>query len=392
MTAPVPLGELAEIVSGGTPKRSEPSYFGGDIPWVKIGDMMQGTVVDTEERLTKEGLMSSSAKVLPAGTLLLSIFATIGRTAVLGRDAATNQAIAGLKIRNPNVVDRDYLRRYLSYTSGALAGQGRGVAQPNINLSILRAHPIPLPVVSEQRRIAAVLDAADALRATRRVTLERLETLPKALFYKRFENDWDRYPSVLLGDLAAAEPGAIRTGPFGSQLLHEEFVESGVAVLGIDNVVHNRFTWGQRRFITEEKYGQLRRYTVHAGDVLVTIMGTCGRVAVVPSDLPCAINTKHLCCITLDQEKCAPEWLQACLLFHPRVLKHLGATHGAVMPGLNMGLIKDAEIPLPPIQVQNEFARAKRAIDRQVGLATDHLGHLDALFGSLAQRAFRGEL
>ena len=395
MTVPsVPLGELANVVSGGTPKRSEPSYFGGDVPWVKIGDMLQGTVASTEESITNAGLTGSSAKLLPAGTLLFSIFATIGRTAVLGIDAATNQAIAGLLIKDFSRVDRNYLRRYLEFASEGLADQGRGVAQANINLSILRAHAVPMPPIEEQRQIAAVLDAAEVLRAKRRRALTTLDSLTQAIFIDMFgDSGSDTWSTSPVADLAGSAKGSIRTGPFGSQLLHEEFVDDGpVAVLGIDNAVENRFVWGQLRSISTEKYEELKRYTVRPGDVLITIMGTCGRTAIVPDDIPPAINTKHLCCITLDQDRCLPEFLWACLRFHPDVLRQLGATRGAVMPGLNMGVIKRAEVPLPPLEVQKRFARSKEDVDQQVESSTTHLSRLDELFASLQQRAFRGEL
>ena len=135
------------------------------------------------------------------------------------------------------------------------------------------------------------------------------------------------------------------------------------------------------------------RYTVRSGDVLITIMGTCGRYAVVPDNIPPAINTKHLCCITLDPEKCLPIFLHAYFLRHPIAQKYLSQTaKGAIMSGLNMGLIKGMPVPLPPIELQREFARRVTAVERLKTAHRASLAELDALFATLQHRAFRGEL
>jgi type I restriction enzyme S subunit len=166
-----------------------------------------------------------------------------------------------------------------------------------------------------------------------------------------------------------------------------------VAVLGIDNAVQNRFAWGRPRFITEEKFSQLRRYQVRPGDVLVTIMATCGRVAIVPDGIPPAINTKHLCCITLDRTRCLPAYLWAAFRFHPGLRRQLGATaRGAVMPGLNMGLIKGATLPLPTIEMQAHFGHCMGKLETATTSQSEHARKLERLFSSLQHRAFRGVL
>lgn len=267
--------------------------------------------------------------------------------------------------------------------------------------SLLRARPaevfkieIPLPPLAEQKRIAGILDAADALRAKRREALAQLDTLLQSTFLHMFGDPVTAgWPIETVETIAHKEKGSIRTGPFGSQLLHGEFVEEGISVLGIDNAVGNEFRKGEARFITPEKYKQLRRYTVHPGDVLITIMGTCGRCAVVPQDIGTAINTKHLCCITLDPEKCIAAFLHAYFLRHPMARTYLERNaKGAIMSGLNMAIIKRLPIPLPPLDLQRRFAAIVESVERQKARMRAHLAELDSLFASLQSRAFNGEL
>ncbi|MTV25390.1 restriction endonuclease subunit S [Nitriliruptoraceae bacterium ZYF776] len=291
-------------------------------------------------------------------------------------------------------MDRRFLLHYLR-TPAMVEHASRlatGANLPRLSPKTLATFDVPVPPIDEQRRIAAVLDAADELLAKRREALAKLDTLTQAIFIDMFGRSDHAFELAPIGDLVAPGKNNIRTGPFGSQLLHEEFTEEGIAVLGIDNAVSNRFVWGKRRFISAEKYEQLRRFTVRPGDVLVTIMATTGRVAVVPDGIPTAINTKHLCCITLDQSKCLPWYLWAALRFDPSVRRQLGATHGAVMPGLNMGKIKQAELPLPPLHLQEQFVQRLNAVERQSSMSAASQDELSLLFASLQQRAFRGEL
>jgi type I restriction enzyme S subunit len=295
---------------------------------------------------------------------------------------------------DPSMLDPRYAYWWFSSprTQQMVRSLGRRTTSiSNLDLARCLRLTIPLPPLNEQRRIALVLDTVDRIRAKRQASFDVVARLRDAVFASMTcSGSW---PLVGVADLVDETNGGIRTGPFGSQLLHSEFVEAGVAVLGIDNAVANEFRWGAKRYISENKYGELRRYTVHPGDVLITIMGTCGRVAVVPDDIGVAINTKHLCCISLDRSRCLPSFLHAYFLRHPIARQYLmSRAKGAIMAGLNMGIIKELPVSLPPLEIQQEIADRLTAIDRADRRAVAHAEHLDALFGSLQHRAFTGAL
>ncbi|EAJ7675296.1 restriction endonuclease subunit S, partial [Campylobacter upsaliensis] len=133
----VKLGDICEIVSGGTPSRDKIEYWhNGTIPWVKIADVKNNVVNQTQEFITELGLENSSAKIFKKGTLLYTIFATLGETAILNIDAATNQAIAAL------IEAYDYDTKFLMYCLMSMKDYvnslGRGVAQNNINQTMLK--------------------------------------------------------------------------------------------------------------------------------------------------------------------------------------------------------------------------------------------------------------
>src|SRR3989344_385508 len=147
-----------DIKSGGTPTRTNPSYFRGNIHWVKISDFKElDIIIDTEEKITKEALENSSAKLLPKDTVLVSIFATIGAVSILGIEASTNQAIAGL-IPNKKKIIPEYLMYYLYTLKPYYVQKSRGVAQNNINLTILKDVKIKVPKIDIQKEICSKIN------------------------------------------------------------------------------------------------------------------------------------------------------------------------------------------------------------------------------------------
>ena len=391
-----PLGDLVSIVGGGTPSRNESRFFGGDIPWVTPKDMKSRDIFGSQVTISQHGLESSAARLIPSNSVLVVVRSGVLKhtlpVALSRVPVAINQDMKAL-ICNERV-HADYLARFVKAQSGTVLQWVRATTADNFPIEKLKGLAVPLPPLAEQRRIAEILDRADALRAKRRAALAQLDTLTQSIFLDMFgdlaASEW-RMSTVR--EVARAATASIRTGPFGSQLLHSEFIDEGVAVLGIDNAVNNEFRWSGRRFISVAKYRQLVRYTVRPGDVLITIMGTCGRCAVVPDDIQTAINTKHLCCITLDATKCLPRFLHAYFLRHPIARSYLRhRAKGATMDGLNMGVVEELPVPLVPIHLQRAFVDQVSEIDGIRSAQRASLADLDALFASLQDRAFRGVL
>lgn len=396
------LGEVCITSSGGTPLKARKEYYeNGTIPWLLSGEVSQGDVSEAKNFITQKGLENSSAKVFPKNTVLVAMYgATAGQVGILRFSAATNQAVCG--ILPGELFVPEFLFYLLLSRKDELVAQAAGNAQPNISQLKIRNTLIPVPPLTEQQRIVAVLDEAFDGIATAKANAEKNLQNARELIGIGFQSiteslDRAKWPILQVEALAASHKGAMRTGPFGSQLLHSEFVDEGIAVLGIDNAVANEFRWDRRRYITEEKYQEMGRYRVFPGDVLITIMGTCGRCAVVPDDIPLAINTKHLCCITLDREKCLPEYLHSYFL-HDLTARDYLTVHakGSIMAGLNLGIISELPVRLPSLEVQAEivkrFAGLSEETQRLESIYQRKLTALDELKKSLLAQAFGGAL
>jgi type I restriction enzyme S subunit len=152
------LAEVADWTSGGTPSSKDSSLYGGDIPWIVIGDLTESLVTETEKTINKRGLESSSTKLMPVGTVMVAMYgASIGRTGVMGKEMTTNQAIA-CGIPKNNVILGRYLLYFLQSQKQEFIYAGKGGAQPNISQGVVKAWKIPLPPIAEQQLIIDEID------------------------------------------------------------------------------------------------------------------------------------------------------------------------------------------------------------------------------------------
>ena len=188
----VRLGDVVTWSSGGTPSRKHPEYYSGDIPWVKTGELNNTYIYDTTEKITKDAIAQSSAKVLPVNTVLLAMYgATIGKVGILGVEAATNQACAcGIC---SEWVDYRFLFYYLQSQKSSFIRSGKGGAQPNISQTIIKQHDFPLPSLPEQQEIVRILDCLLAreqrARQAAEETLTAIDRMKQSILARAFRGE-----------------------------------------------------------------------------------------------------------------------------------------------------------------------------------------------------------
>ena len=380
------LGDICTVVSGGTPTRSKAEYWNnGDIPWVKIGNIKSKYVTEADEFITKAGLEGSSAKMLPKGTILYTIFATLGEVGILDFDACTNQAIAGITIKKDNEILPDYLFYYLKSKKKYVDGIGRGVAQNNINLSILRDFRVPVPGMETQKGIVQALDSVCQIVSKRKQQLQKLDELVKARFVEMFGRAKDRhtdFPTVTLNNVCSA----IVRGPFGSALKKEFFVPKATNTYKVyeqKHAIQKRADIGDY-YITEAKFETLKRFECHPGDILMSCSGTMGEFYQLPPDCEAGVMNQALCKFTLS-DAILPEYF---LDYMTQVVDELGSKGSSIKNVSSVKYIKAIQIPLPPLPLQREFAAFVAQVDKSGAAVRKALEEAQLLFDSLMQKYF----
>ena len=355
-----------------------------------------------EPEVAQGSEIGSTKKTVQPGDVLLSrIVPHIRRVWVVGPSHGRRQIGSGeWIIFRGDSFDSNYLRHMLmadpfhKQFMQTVAGVGG---------SLLRARPsevekikIPLPSLSEQKRIAAILDKADAIRRKRQQAVKLTEELLRSVFLDMFGDPVTNPKGWDTGNIDAVlrNPKAdLRCGPFGTQLKVHELVNEGIPLFGIESVRNGKFQNKTSKFLTTRKAAELGSFDTKPGDVLVTRMGTIGEACVVPEGTEDARISYHLFRIRPDRSKCLPEFLAATIFQSGTFLMQLkNMAHGAIMDGLSTSNLRDVVLLIPPITEQIKYVNVVKKSEKLMESQKETTNAADTLFTSLLQRAFRGEL
>lgn len=380
------LGQICDVQSGGTPSRHINAYWEkGNIPWVKISDIKGKHLLGTDEYITRQGLENSSAKIFPKGTILYTIFATLGETTILNIDAATNQAIAGINIHDQykKIILTDYLYYYLLSIKDIMCKVGRGVAQNNLNLKILRNVQVPVPTIEEQKKIIDTLSSIEKIMLVKDRQLSLLSNLVKSRFLEMFGNK--EYSICQLSDQCE-----IITKGTTPTTIGYNFTTDGVRFIKIEDITEEgKFDTAKMMHISDECNMIMKRSQLKSGDLLFSIAGAIGRCAVVTNDiLPANIN-QALAIIRLRKDaQLSRNFLFAVLKSSYVEKQYKGLRRGGAQLNLSLKDIGNFKILLPPESEQENFIDLYKQVDKSKMAIQKSLDELETLKKSLMQTYF----
>ena len=181
---------FCSIESGGTPERTHPEYWNGDINWFKTGELHNDEIFDSEEKITVKAIEETAAKIFPKNTILVAMYGqgkTRGMTALLKKESATNQACAAIQLKT-KTYEVNYLWWVLKGAYNSLRERANGSGQPNLSVSLISEFEISLPLLLEQQKIICYLDdkcaKIDKLIAIKQAKIDKLQEYKKSLIYE----------------------------------------------------------------------------------------------------------------------------------------------------------------------------------------------------------------
>ena len=259
------------------------------------------------------------------------------------------------------------------------------VTIPSLRRTDLLKIQVPVPPLVEQERIVAELDLLQGIIDKQKAQLKELDTLAQSIFYDMFENRDDCICKII--DLCKT-PDDIKCGPFGTQLSKEEYHTAGVAVWGIPQV-NSLFRVPPTDFVTAEKAKALASFSVIPGDIVMSRKGNVGQCAVFPSSFPEGIIHSDVLRIRLEKDKMDSVFLMYQLHLSDTIKRQiLSVSSGAIMPGINVGKLKQISVSVPPLPLQQSFATKVKAIERQKTSINASIAETQKLFDYTMDKYF----
>lgn len=378
------LGDICTVVSGSTPKTNIPEYWDGDVKWITPAELNEDScyLFDSQRHISELGKEKTGLSYMPAGTVILSSRAPIGKTAIAGCELCCNQGFKNLICSD--AIFNEYLYFFLKSKTDYLNSLGRGATFKEISKSIVENIEIRLPSLEEQKKAAKQLGHIYHLISLRKQQLAKLDELVKSRFVELFGTIHDNkfgYEIKTLQDVCEQ----IKDGTHQTPTYTDDSV-NGYKFLSSKDVTTGKIDWAHLKYIPEELHNELyARIAPRKGDILLAKNGTTGIAAIVDRE---EIFDIYVSLALLRPIEINSVYLWAAINSVETKQQFDASLKGIGVPNLHLGEIKKARIIVPPVEEQNQFAEFVKKTDKSKLAIQQSLDKLETLKKSLMQKYF----
>lgn len=379
------LGDVCTFTGGGTPSRNQPDYFAGEIPWATVKDFKNFTIESTKEHITEQAVRDSATNIVERGTVLLVTRVGLGKVAVTGTRLAINQDIKAVQ---PNTdLDPQFLFWFLVSQAGRIQAMGTGATVKGVTLNDVKTIRCPVPSLIEQRRIVDRLNRAEGIVRLRREAQCKAAELIPAIFLGLFGDpatNSKRWSIVPVSELLA-EPPVLGT-------MAKPSTETARWLdLRVANIQAGQLALDDKKWIDLPE-DQIERFSLHDGDILLAraigSLDHLGKAIIVRPEGDWTFDS-HLMRVRLNHNKLLPIVFKTFLESDGGRKEFLKYTRrSAVQFNINGKELRKIRIPLPPIDLQRQFAAKAEAVRSIITRQTAALATAQATFDALLHRAF----
>lgn len=373
------LGDVCSFIGGGTPSKSNSSYYCGTIPWATVRDMTKFELSSTELSISEKAVAESATKILPKGMIIISTHVGLGKICLLMQDTAINQDLKGISFLF-NEINKYFFSYWYRSIANYIISNGKGATVKGVTLDFMKSLPIPTPSMQIQEKIVSELDKINELIEVKRSQLKDLDALAQSLFYETFGDPIDnpmRWNVGILSDHADFKNGLNFTPSDNG---------NKVKCLGVGDFKANRYIKAENlsEFSIVESISE--DYLLTKGDIIfVRSNGNkalIGRsIMYVSNDSPATFSGFCIRC-RYNSDILSPLFLSY-YLSSRTVREYITSQgRGCNISNLNQKILSSIPLMLPPLSLQNQFASKIEAIEAQKKLVEASIADLETLFAS----------
>lgn len=379
------LGNIADIIAGQSPPSSTYNSEGNGIPF------FQGKADYGEKYPTVRYWCTEPTKISLPEDILISMRAPVGPVNINTVESCIGRGLSAIRVKKN--VSRDLIYFWLKQNQHIIAAKETGSTFKAITQKILKEIVVPFPSYPDQLHIANILSKAESLIAQRKESIRLLDEFLKSTFLEMFGDaavnkmNWEK---LTIRELSLR----FSDGPFGSNLKTEHYSNTGIQVIRLQNIGINEFVEKDLSYVKEAHYENvLKKYSCYPGDVVIATMGEPNiRACIIPKHIDVAVNKADCVLFRVNPSLSNSYYISHLLNLEGFLFLATSFIHGQTRARISSGQIAKISIPVPPLELQTQFAHI---VEKTEALKTQYqqsLLALENLYGSLSQRAFKGEL